>query len=75
MEITSEEACVIEIEVLEPIKEYEKKLNKYEDVFFKKIQGEYPIGDKTREQLKRLQKALRLTDSSFVCCSWKRSSK
>ncbi len=64
--LTSEEAVAIEDKVLEPHREYQRKLKRYEDRFIKEIQREYPISDNTREQLKRFQKVLGFTDENIA---------
>ncbi len=64
--LTSEEAVAIEDKVLEPHREYQRKLKRYEDRFIKEIQREYPFSDNTREQLKRFQKVLGFTDENIA---------
>ncbi|MDF2388416.1 ABC transporter substrate-binding protein [Nostoc ellipsosporum NOK] len=64
--LTSEEAVAIEDKVLEPHREYQRKLNRYKERFIKEIQREYPISDSTREQLKRFQKVLGFTDENIA---------
>ncbi|MBH8566377.1 ABC transporter substrate-binding protein [Nostoc sp. CENA67] len=64
--LTSEEAVVIEGKVLEPHREYQRKLKRYQERFIKEIQREYPISDNTREQLKRFQKVLGFTDENIA---------
>ncbi|MFN6470027.1 MAG: caspase, EACC1-associated type [Nostoc sp. SerVER01] len=64
--LTSEEALAIENKVLEPQREYQRKVKRYEERFIKEIQREYPISDNTREELKRFQKVLRFTDENIA---------
>ncbi|WP_373526438.1 caspase family protein [Nostoc sp.] len=66
LELTSEEAVAIEDKGLEPHREYQRKLKRYEERFIKEIQREYPISDNTREQLKRFQKVLGFTDENIA---------
>lgn len=64
--LTSEETKVIENQVLEPHREYQRKLKRYEERFTIEIQPQYPISDNTRADLKRLQKILGLTDENIA---------
>ncbi|MGI2907477.1 caspase, EACC1-associated type [Tolypothrix sp. VBCCA 56010] len=64
--LTSEETAAIEDKVLEPYREYQRKLKLYEQRFIKEIKREYPIKEKTREQLKRFQKVLGFTDENIA---------
>ena len=42
------------------------KLQQYEQVFFEQIQLEYPLTDETRDELKRFQKILELSDEAII---------
>lgn len=66
LSLEHQEAEVIESEVLKPFKDHEEKLDEYKEEFVKAIQREYPISDKTRQQLKGFQKILNLTDENIA---------
>ncbi|MCC5602986.1 caspase, EACC1-associated type [Nostoc favosum] len=58
--LLSEEAVVIETEVLKPYREYEAKLQLYEQVLTKAIQQEHILSDATLKELQDFEKALGL---------------
>jgi len=53
--------ATIDIGVFKPDLEDKKKLQQYEQALVETIQRQYPISDKTRSALKRLQKVLRFS--------------
>lgn len=61
-----EEATTIEAEVLNPYREYKKKLHEYEQALHEAIQNEYPLSDYIRNELKDLQQVLSLTDEDIA---------
>ncbi|AUB42586.1 Serine/threonine protein kinase [Nostoc flagelliforme CCNUN1] len=58
--LLSEEAVVIEAEVLKPYREYEAKLQRYEQVLTEAIQQEHILSDATLKELQDFEKALGL---------------
>ncbi len=58
--LASETATAIEEEVLKPYREYQKKLQRYEQAFAESVQQEYPLSDATRDELHRYQEILGL---------------
>ncbi len=60
--LTAEDAKAIESPIVGAILEHQHKKEQYEQVFREAIQFEYPIGEATREELKRFQLILELTD-------------
>jgi WD40 repeat protein/serine/threonine protein kinase len=62
LELQPEEADVIEDEVLNPYRKYREKGERYEQSLQEAMQQEYPFSVETREELKRLQQVLGLTD-------------
>jgi branched-chain amino acid transport system substrate-binding protein len=64
--INIEEASAIEEKVLKPYRDLQEKSERYESRFRREIQQKYPIIDQTREELKRLQKILQLTDGKIA---------
>jgi branched-chain amino acid transport system substrate-binding protein len=58
-------ATEIEEIALAPIKEYKKKLDKYEGAFEKEIQSSHPINIQTRNNLNKLQKNLKIKDEDI----------
>ncbi|MEH2123946.1 caspase, EACC1-associated type [Nostoc sp.] len=66
LQLTPEEAAVIETEVLKPYREYEAKLQQYEQVLSEAIQAENPISKYTRNQLKDYQKFWGLKDKDVA---------
>lgn len=55
-----EQTITIENEVLKPSREYQKKLQRYEQAFAEAVQQEYPISAATRNDLQRYQEMLGL---------------
>ena len=62
LELLPEEAEAIEDEVLNPYRKYRQKGERYEQALQEAMQQEYPFSLATREELKRLQQVLGLTD-------------
>ncbi|ODG99286.1 ABC transporter substrate-binding protein [Nostoc sp. KVJ20] len=66
LELTPEQANTIETQVLAPIKNYKRKLQRYDQAFSDEIKKEFPLSDKTRANLKRVQQALGLRDEDIA---------
>lgn len=64
--LTPENAAEIEDEVLKPFREYQKKLQRYEEAFAEAVQQEYPISDDIRVRLQRYQDILGLRDEDVA---------
>jgi hypothetical protein len=65
LEISVEIAQTIEDAVLEPIRQYQSKLQKYRDVIDKAIErGMYPFGDRETKRLKQLQNSWGLSEAN-----------
>ncbi|MEG4505314.1 protein kinase [Microcoleus sp. F6_B4] len=62
LELLPEEAEAIEDEVLNPYRKYREKGERYEQSLQEAMQQEYPFSQETRDELKRLQQVLGLTD-------------
>ena len=62
LELLPEEAERIEDDVLNPYRKYREKGERYEQALQEAMQQEYPFSVATREELKRLQQVLGLTD-------------
>jgi WD40 repeat protein/serine/threonine protein kinase len=62
LDLQAEEAEAIEDEVLNPYRKYREKGERYEQSLQEAMQQEYPFSVETREELKRLQQVLGLTD-------------
>jgi WD40 repeat protein/serine/threonine protein kinase len=62
LELLPEEAETIEDEVLNPYRKYREKGERYEQALQEAMQQEYPFSVRTRDELKRLQQVLGLTD-------------
>ena len=62
LDLQPEEAEAIEDEVLNPYRKYRQKGERYEQSLQEAMQQEYPFSAETREELKRLQQVLGLTD-------------
>ncbi|MBF2079528.1 MAG: GUN4 domain-containing protein [Synechococcales cyanobacterium T60_A2020_003] len=58
------DAEAIEAEILEPIRQRQAKLQRYEDVFRKAVQHRYPLGELERKRLNQLQQVLGLLDEN-----------
>lgn len=64
--LLSEETAAIEAQVLEPIKVYKQKLQRYEQALRNEIERAFPFSDRTRADLTRLQQALGLRDEDIA---------
>jgi hypothetical protein len=64
--LSIEQVTNIENAVLQPYKEYHRKLQEYEEAFFDVIQTGYPLPSYTNEELKRLQRVLGLRDEDIL---------
>ncbi|PSB22042.1 sulfatase-modifying factor protein [Phormidesmis priestleyi ULC007] len=64
LNLTIAEAAAIEAEVLEPYLQHQRNLQEYEEVLQEEIAIESPLSDRTRQELKALQKDLNLTDEN-----------
>lgn len=60
LELSSEEATAIENEVLQPYREYQKRLQEYEQALVEEVERNFPISSDTRNELQRLQQILGL---------------
>jgi len=63
--ISSAEAQEIEAQVLKPYNDYRQKLQQYEEVLAKTLEGENALTDNTRQDLKRFQEVLGLEDEDI----------
>jgi len=66
LELLPEESEAIEDEVLNPYRKYREKGERYEQSLQEAMQQEYPFSVETREELKRLQQVLGLTDEDAI---------
>ncbi|MFM6318928.1 MAG: caspase, EACC1-associated type, partial [Dolichospermum sp.] len=64
--LTIDKAQEIESEVLEIYQKRREKLQDYEKTFSQSIEQEYPISERSRKQLKRLQNKLNLRDEDIA---------
>ena len=58
--ISAEEALVIEIQVLQPFREYQRKLKEYEQALIEAVQTEYPFSESAQADLRDYQQHLAL---------------
>ncbi|BAZ39144.1 extracellular ligand-binding receptor [Calothrix sp. NIES-4101] len=63
--LSVEEAAAIENEVLEPYRQRQEKLQRYEQALSQVVQYEYPLSAKNVNRLKRLQNILKLRDEDL----------
>lgn len=61
-----EEANQIQLEVLEPYEINQKKLQRYKQAYSKAVEDEFPLNNKNRAELKRLQEVLGLRDEDIA---------
>ncbi len=66
LKISVEEAEIIQDEVLQPYREYERKLNKFKETLIKVINQQYPFSQEDEEALKEYQKYLGLEDKDIL---------
>ncbi|MBP5976044.1 SUMF1/EgtB/PvdO family nonheme iron enzyme [Brasilonema sp. CT11] len=64
--LTPQEAAVIEEEVLQPYREYERKRDEYEQALIKAIDQEYPFSQTDQKDLKEYQQYLGLRDEDIA---------
>ncbi|MEH1770186.1 caspase, EACC1-associated type [Nostoc sp.] len=61
-----EDSAAIENEVLKPYQEYQKRLQNYEQVLVEAIGREHSLSSDTQNELKRLQRVLKLRDEDIA---------
>jgi len=66
LELSLEDVAVIQSEVLRPYREFEAKLQQYEQALTEALQQESPLTETMREDLKYLQKVLGLKDENIA---------
>jgi Caspase domain len=64
LELSDEDVNAIKNHVTTDIEEHLQKIQQYEQVLTESIQYEYPLTDETREELKRFQHILELSDET-----------
>ncbi|MDF5737829.1 MULTISPECIES: GUN4 domain-containing protein [unclassified Nostoc] len=65
--LTDEEARTVRDKVLEPYGKYKENLDKYKQIFTKLVDEQgYPLGEKAKADLKKLQQHLKLKDEDIV---------
>lgn len=64
--LTIDMAQIVESEVLGPHQKRREKLQNYKEAFCQLIEQEYPISEKNRKQLQRLQNSLNLSDEDIA---------
>ncbi|MGI0486914.1 caspase, EACC1-associated type [Pantanalinema rosaneae CENA516] len=62
--LTDAEVQTIETEILEPIRQRQAKIQRYQEVFTRAIQHKNPLGELERKRLKQLQQLLGLLDEN-----------
>ncbi|MBW4659545.1 MAG: caspase family protein [Drouetiella hepatica Uher 2000/2452] len=63
--LTAEAAEAIEVEVLQPYREYQRKLQEYEQTLIEALQAETPLSQRTLNDLKDYQQHLALEDADI----------
>ncbi|MBD2388391.1 SUMF1/EgtB/PvdO family nonheme iron enzyme [Cylindrospermum sp. FACHB-282] len=66
LKLSAGEADIIEFEVLEPYRQRQEKLQRYEQALSQVIQRQYPLSEKDQNGLKRLQEILNLRDEDVA---------
>ena len=66
LEISTEEAATIEEEILRPYREFQQKLQEYEQAFREVVEQAYPLSEFTRKELQDFQKLLELRDEDII---------
>ncbi|MBW4685173.1 MAG: SUMF1/EgtB/PvdO family nonheme iron enzyme [Komarekiella atlantica HA4396-MV6] len=66
LRLSVEEANLIEFEALEPYRQRQQKLQRYEQALSQVIKRQYPISEKDRNALKRLQNILNFRDEDVA---------
>ena len=64
--LSPEEAATIEGEILRPYREYQQKLQEYQQAFREVVEQEYPLSEYTRNELQDFQKLLELRDEDIA---------
>ncbi len=64
--LSPEEAVTIEEEILRPYREFQQKLQEYEQAFREVVEQEYPLSEYTRNELQDFQKLLELRDEDIA---------
>ncbi|NMG05982.1 caspase family protein [Brasilonema sp. UFV-L1] len=64
--LTHEDVAPIEARITAQIEEHQQKLRQYEQVLNNEIERAYPMSDRTREELRRFQYTLELSDEDIV---------
>lgn len=64
--LSPEEVETIEAEIRSPYREYQQKLQEYKRAFKEVVDQEYPLSEHTRNELKALQKLLKLRDEDVA---------
>ncbi|MCW5313452.1 hypothetical protein GTQ43_06410 [Nostoc sp. KVJ3] len=66
LELLPQDTTAIENEVLKPYQEYQKRLQRYEQVLVEAIGREHSLSSDTQNELKRLQQVLKLRDEDIA---------
>lgn len=66
LKLPARETEAIEAEVFKPFREYQQKLQQYEQAFVEAIQHEYPLSNGTRKELKHFQQVFALRDEDIT---------
>ena len=64
--LSPEEAVTIEEEILRPYREFQQKLQEYEQAFREVVEQEFPLSEYTRNELQEFQKLLELRDEDIA---------
>lgn len=64
--LSTQEAAAIQDEVLAPFREYQEKLQRYQQALREVVQQEYPLRETTNNGLRRFQQMLNLRDEDVV---------
>ncbi len=66
LRLSPEEAETIEEEILRPYREYQQKLQEYQQAYREVVEQEYPLSDYTRNELQDFQNLLQLRDEDIA---------
>ncbi len=66
LQLSADEADLVETRVLRPYREYQKKLQRYESAFKTAIQQGFPVKESVRAALKQLQRTLALRNKDIL---------
>jgi hypothetical protein len=66
LKVSPEVTKTIEAEVLAPYEEHKANLKEYEEVLIEELEREFPLSEITREELKKFQQDLGLTDEDVA---------